>query len=328
MNSSRKKAYIALVLCELLWGASQPLVKPALEFVTPSQFLFLRYLIAAPLVLPLIYRGLKKYHYSPTQWLKIILIEGISIATLLLLYTALTQVSALQSSLILQTRPIFVTLAGLTILNETIESHEWTGLFFSILGTFIIIAKPFFIHSDGLTGASFIGSAILLISNLLYTANILLIKKHYRHISKTAISGVHMWIGAFIFSLYLGLSQQLPDFTVVFTNPAVLFPLLYMAFFGSVIALTLSNFALDRIEASEATIFLYLQPLVYIPLSVFWLKEVITPGQLLGMAFILLGVVYSAKRQSHKKTLKHGLPLLYRLRLLQNQNSNAPQTRL
>lgn len=322
MDSARKKAYLALILCELIWGASQPLVKSALDFITPIQFLFLRYLIAAPLVLPLIIRSFLRDHYSVAQLLKIILIEALSVINLFFVYTALNQIPALQSSLLLQTRPIFITLAGLMILNETIERHEWLGLLFSVLGTFTILAKPFFLHTEGLTSASFIGTAILLISNIIYTVNILLIKKHYNGISKPAISGIHMWIGLAISGLYVYSSNSVPTINVVFANPQVLLALLYMAIFGSVVALTLSNYALGYIEASEATIFLYLQPLVYIPLSVLWLKESISPPQLLGMTFIFLGIAYSANRPKNK-ILKHGFPIPHRLRLLHHQATHS-----
>jgi drug/metabolite transporter (DMT)-like permease len=322
MNPARKKAYIALILCELIWGASQPLVKPALEFITPAQFIFLRYLIAAPFALPLIMRGFNRHKHSFSQLIRIIAIESVSVLNLFLLYTALTQIPALQSSLILQTRPIFIALAGLMILNETIERHEWLGLLFSVLGTFTILARPFFLHPDGFTSASFIGTTLLLITNLIYTGNILLIKKHYKRVSKTAISGIHMLVGLLLFGPYLMLTNNLPDMAVVFSTPSIVFPLVYMAILGSIVALTLSNFALSRIEASEATIFLYLQPLVYIPLSVLWLKEAITPAQLLGMTLILLGVVYSANRPK-KKVLKHGLPLLERLRLAHHDAPHA-----
>lgn len=327
MTSARKKAYLALIFCELIWGASQPLVKPALEFVSPSQFLFLRYAIASILVLPLIIKNLRLNRYSLIQWLKIIIIESISILNLLILYIALTHISALQSSIILQTRPIFVTLAGLIILNETIEKHEWVGLLFSVLGTFTILAKPFFFHPEGLISQSFIGTALLLISNLIYTANILLIKRHYKQVNKPAISAIHMWVGLIIFSVYLLLSNGLPNPYVVFSNPTVVWPLIYMAVFGSVIALTLSNFALSKIEASEATIFLYLQPLVYIPLSVFWLQEALSPAQMLGMTLILLGVVSSATKPK-KKFLKHGIPLLHHLQFLKNESPNSQITRV
>jgi drug/metabolite transporter (DMT)-like permease len=326
MNPARKKAYLALILCELIWGASQPLVKSSLDFISPTQFLFLRYLIAAPLVLPLIIHSFTRYHFSIIQLIKIILIESLSVINLVFVYIGLSQITALQSSLILQTRPIFVTLAGLMILNETIERHEWLGLLFSVLGTFIILAKPFFLHTEGLTSASFIGTAILIISNIIYMVNILLIKKHYTKISKAAISGIHMWIGLGITGLYVYFTNSFPNPNVIPT-PEVLLPLLYMAILGSVIALTLSNFALSRIEASEATIFLYLQPLVYIPLSVLWLKESITSPQLLGMTLIFLGVAYSANRPK-RRFLKHGLPLLKRLRLVYSQPPNSNITRV
>lgn len=320
MNSARKKAYLALISCALIWGASQPLVKSALEFVTPSQFLFLRYLIAVPLVIPLIVRSFKRNHYSFKKILMIILIESISIGTLFILYAGLTYVNALHSSLIIQTRPIFVTLAGLFLLNETIERHELFGLILSILGTFIILAKPFFLHYEGFTSDIFIGTSIIILSNLINAVNVILIKKHYKDISKPAISSIHMLVGLALFSLYLIPSGKLPDLNIFLIHPQVILPVFYMAILGSVVGLTLSNFALSKIEASEATLFSYLQPLVYIPLSIFWLNEAFEPIQFIGMTIVFLGIVSAASRPK-KKFLKHGIPLLNRLRLTQTNLS-------
>ena len=53
--SSRAKAYLALSVMAVIWGIALPLVKPALNFVTPYQFLYFRYLIAAPLLLPVLF---------------------------------------------------------------------------------------------------------------------------------------------------------------------------------------------------------------------------------------------------------------------------------
>jgi drug/metabolite transporter (DMT)-like permease len=50
----RYTAYGALILAEIIWGSFLVIVKPSLEFVSPQQFLFLRYLIALPFILPMI----------------------------------------------------------------------------------------------------------------------------------------------------------------------------------------------------------------------------------------------------------------------------------
>ena len=71
-----------------------------------------------------------------------------------------------------------------------------------------------------------------------------------------------------------------------------------MGILGSPIAVSLYLYGQDKIEASEATLFSYLQPLIYIPLAVFWLGEKIIPAQLIGLAIIAAGVYLAERRPS------------------------------
>ncbi len=316
MSPARKRAYLAILISQLIWGGIQPIVKPALEFISPTQFLFLRYSLAAIIITPLLFKYLKKLHCTRKQLLRVIFIEGITVINVFLLFAALTYVTALQSSLIIQTRPIFVTIACLMFLNENIEKHEWIGLLFSVLGTFIILAKPFFFHADGFNSISFIGTSILVLSNFIYAYTILMVKKHYTKISKPVITAVHMWLGTTIFSLYLFITHDFPTLQTITTNASIGTAVLYAALFGSVIALTLSNYGIGKIEASEATLFHYVQPFIYIPLSVLWLNEPFESTQLLGITLIFLGVYYASSRPK-KRRLKHGLPTLLKPALKQ-----------
>ena len=72
--------------------------------------------------------------------------------------------------------------------------------------------------------------------------------------------------------------------------------ILYMAIFSSVIAYTLYEYGLSIIEASEATLFAYLQPIFAAPVALLWLKEKITPPFIIGAVVIGLGVAISEYR--------------------------------
>ena len=69
-----------------------------------------------------------------------------------------------------------------------------------------------------------------------------------------------------------------------------------MAIFGSVIGLIAYIKGQDKIEASEASLFSYLQPLIYLPLGVLLLKENISPQQLIGLGLIIIGVITAEKK--------------------------------
>jgi len=136
--SSRAKAYLALLTVALIWGIALPLVKPSLEFVSPYQFLYFRYLIAAPLLLPVLISYAFKLKLSLKTYLKIIALEILGTPVALpILYQGLKLTSGLEASLLGATGPIFTILGGIIFLNERESKREWRGLFLSFLGWLI-----------------------------------------------------------------------------------------------------------------------------------------------------------------------------------------------
>jgi drug/metabolite transporter (DMT)-like permease len=315
MTSARKKAYLAMVVYELIMGASQPLIKPILSIITPAQFLFLRYLIAGIIMLPFIFFRLSKSHSMNFKTMCIVIFtETLGVLNLLLLYTGLKFVTSLQSSFIVNTRPIFMTIVGVLFLSEHEESHEWAGLAMSVIGTAFILLQPIISHQTTMnSNFSFIGMSMIVLTNIIYTIVSGLVKHNYHHLDKFTISGIHMWIGLGLFFTYLSSTHSLPSLSVM-QNPTIALGVLFMALLGSALGIILSDYAYTHIETSEASLFIYLQPLVYIPLSVLWLKETISPFQLIGMIFVFLGVFWASRRPSSKK-ISQANPLYMRMLL-------------
>jgi drug/metabolite transporter (DMT)-like permease len=66
---------------------------------------------------------------------------------------------------------------------------------------------------------------------------------------------------------------------------------------GSIVGSLLSIYGFSKIEISEATLFSYLKPFVYIPLAVLWLHESIDMTQIIGLATILIGLMIAEIRK-------------------------------
>jgi drug/metabolite transporter (DMT)-like permease len=317
MNSARIKAYLALAICALIWGAAQPLVKPALQYIAPLQYMFLRYTFALPIALIVLIIMVRKTHIHYHDTWKIIAIEIINLINLLILYTGLKYTSALQSALILSTRPIFTTFMGICFMKDKEETHEWLGLVLSVLGIGLVIIAPFFHQFDLFTSSNVIlGNSLVILTNIIAMVSTYFSKKTYKKISKIYIGIVNVIFGSFFF-LCLNLIQYhtLPFASLVI--PSVLLPVLYMAMFGTMLALTLQVYGYNLIEISEAALFQYLEPLIYIPLTIFWLKEPVSIFQFVGLFIIIIGVSMAAARlpKQRHKYIFHGLPKLARLRL-------------
>ena len=75
-----------------------------------------------------------------------------------------------------------------------------------------------------------------------------------------------------------------------------IYGVLYMAIFSGIVAYTFYNIGLSRIEASEASVFYYLQPIFGIPLGMFLLNEHISLVFIASAILITLGVFMVEKK--------------------------------
>ena len=74
-----------------------------------------------------------------------------------------------------------------------------------------------------------------------------------------------------------------------------------MSLFASVIGLFSYLKGQEGIEASEASLFMYLQPLVYIPLGIILLKETVNAMQIILLLIILGSVIFAESRVKASK---------------------------
>ncbi len=291
--SSRAKAYLALITMAVLWGAALPIVKPSLEFVSPIQFLYLRYLIAAPLLLPVLIFYLFKIKPSVKTLLKIIALEFLGTAiNLPLLYYGLKLTSSIEASLIGAAGPVFTVLGGIIFLHEKESRREWRGLALSFLGTLLLVIEPLLTGRNHGIGFSLLGNGLVLTYNLIYVVYVLLAKVHYKKIPKILVSSLSYPVALLSFWLLLtlaGLSSS-PSLLAI---PQVALAAGYMAIFGSIVAWTLFLYGQNLIEASEASLFTYLQGIVAIPVAWLFLAE--TPSWPMGLAIVLIvyGIIKS-----------------------------------
>ncbi len=308
---ARWKSYLYLLINALCWGAALIIVKPSFEHTTPFLYLFYRFALASLLCIPIIY-----YHWrriaKPWQALKVIVpleLLGTTIS-LGLLYLGLQHTTAIESSLIANTTPLFTVFLGIMLLKEREENREWLGLLLAFLGTILLVAVPLYNGYHSLKGFSLLGNVLVFSQNITTALYYVLAKKHYQKLPKLFVTSISFYVGLisfFVFSL-----AQL-DFNIGsfyhtalsdLAHPSVLLAVVYMATFGSIIGLTTYIKAQEGMEASEASLFTYLHPLISIPFAIILLRETVLPLQFIAMVVILTGVFIAEKRTRRARTHK------------------------
>src|SRR3989344_5775140 len=303
--SNRHFAHAALLLNAAIWGAALPLVKPALAEVTPFQYLFYRYLLAVIFSLPVIIYLIHRYRPRLKTLLTIVLMETLGVGLALsLLYFGLNHTSSLQASFLALTSPVFIVVGGILFLREKEERHEAVGLILAIIGALILTLSPILSgESVQFKLSSLSGNILVFGHNLSWAAYIFLAKKYYRSVPKLLIGFVSPLVGLiFFFILTLATLPHSPNLDLLgsFILPLSIGPVfwaaLYMGLLGSIVAVPAYIYGNNAIEASEASLFAYLQPLITIPLATLWLHEQLTPMMITALVLTTLGVIIAEKR--------------------------------
>lgn len=298
MTTHRQLAYLALLYNALVWGAAFPIIKPALDIISPAQYLYLRFLVAGILSLPIFiwwYRKVRPTIKALSFYLVMELMG--SVIPLLILYEGLERTAALNASLIGATGPIFVVLGGVIFLRERQEKREWQGLALSLLGSLILVSEPLILGTNIDTTSSSFGNILILLYNIIWAVYAILAKKFYKT-KPPLYFGALTYLGtALIYGTILNFNHQLPSFTTLWLYDfKLLFPILYMATLGSIVANICYLYAASKIEVSEANLFTYLNGVVAIPVAYLILGE--RPSWLTGLAVLVIayGVIRAETR--------------------------------
>jgi drug/metabolite transporter (DMT)-like permease len=257
-------AYSALVAMMLFWGLSFVATKVALETFPTFTLVFCRFALASSFFLMILVRkGIPTL--SAKDHGRILLVAMFEPGLYFVFETiGLQSTSAAKASLIIATVPLFVMIFAFFFLRERTNLASFLGIGVSLFGIFLLIrADPHFAWS---LGTSFLGDLLIL-------------------------TGLQMCYGAlFYFPAFL---WELPSLEWSALSARSVAALLYLALFASIGAFFCYNYALSRIPATKASVFVNGIPVITTLAAWALLGEMLTPLQMAGGALVLFGVYLS-----------------------------------
>lgn len=291
MTKSRRLAYISLIAAAFIWGIATPVIKYTLNFISVTSFLYFRFLIASLIVAVPLCKKIIKVKPTKKDWLIYLFLGFLCTPlNLYLLFIGLEKTTSIDASLISITTPFLVAVGGALFLKENVNNKEKLGIGIAIFGTLVTIIQPLFENVSSV-GNHVQGNLLVLLGTLVWVAFTLITKK-YRHLDPFLLSSISFIVGLFCLLPFVSLNTK---YLILNTNAIP--GLLFMAIFSSVVAYSAHIYGLTKIEASEAEVFTYLQPLFAVPISVVFLHEIITIPFLLGAILIATGVFISSYKK-------------------------------
>lgn len=305
MTKSRKLAYLALLVTSVIWGFAPPVIKYSLNFISPVVFLFYRFLFTSMIfIIPLIVR-LIKLKPSLKELFDYLWIGFIGTPlSLYLLFVGIQKTSAIEASLISIISPILVVIGGVLFLKEKVTKMEQLGIILALAGTIMALVQPIF-ESGGAIGKNISGNLLVLLGTITWAGFTLLTKKQNKKLDSFTLSSSSFILGLILITPLIFFEGNLnfaSQFSYFSNNLSVFLGIVGMVVFGSVIAYTTYIYGVSKIEASEATIFTYLQPVFAIPFSMIFLKETVSLYFWVGAFFIMAGVFICEYRYNNFKT--------------------------
>lgn len=293
MDKNRLTAYLLLLTTAILWGIAAPVIKVTVAILPSFTFLFYRFLIVSILFFPIFIFIAKREKETLKSLLPIVPLGFLGVPLcLVLVFLGFERTTAIDGSLITAITPILIVIAGVAFLKEKVTKLERVGLAITVSGSVIIILQPL-VNRTALSWEHAFGNFLILLSGVVWTSYVILSKVEFKKHSPFIITAVSFFTGLVIIAplALFETNFQIINSPFFLLNSPALGGVLYMAIPSSIVAYLTFELGLKRIEASEATVFAYLQPVFAAPLAFFWLGEKISSGFLIGACVIVLGII-------------------------------------
>jgi drug/metabolite transporter (DMT)-like permease len=278
---------VLLILVSFVWAGSFIVVDITTKEMDPIDLGFLRFLVATPLMI-LIAVVRKKPLMLPKKELPWLVVLGLTGVTFLYLFQFLGIhfTNAPTASVLINTNVIFIVILSGFFLHETLTRKMVAGIVLSFIGVFVIMFSDILKQELTFDNLFFIGGILMLLSAFCWALYSFVGKRLLKTYDEFVITtyafglGTLFYIPFVIFHLNLILQQTSLDGWLA---------VLYLALTCSLFGYLGWYYALKRIEASKAAVFLNLIPFFTILMS-FFLGTSLTWFFILGAALILYGV--------------------------------------
>ncbi len=293
-----------LIGINILWGGSSLAAKFALGSpqhpgLPPMTLAFARFSLAA-LSMFAVAKMLKvNLAIARRDWPRFWMMGTLGLAvTYLLYYLGLDRTSVADGSLLIATEPVFLAILAFFFLREPMPAAKIGGIAAGLAGVYLII-------NGGLVPRSLSGMVagdLMIALGLTFEASSSILGKglvsRYPAISVITYQMISGAIALAPFSLWEMLHAQSTHPLSLFARPTVILSLLYLIIPCTVLSYTVWFSILDKHEAGEMSVFLFLQPIVGTILGAWFFHDAVTRFTMIGAALVLSGIFLINRRPS------------------------------
>ena len=281
-----------LAFVSLVWAGSFVAVRMTVKEISPVDLGFLRFLVATPFMVLILFLS-KKETRLPAKELLSLSVLGLTGVTLLYIFQfiGIEYTTASTSAVLINTNVIFIVLLSATFLKEKFPLRKSAGIALSFAGVLVVIFAQMTNESIAFSNVFLIGCMFIILSAFCWAIYSIVGKRLLDKYDPFTVTTYAFVLGTIFF-----LPVVLPDITDVIQGVSFngWMAILYLALICSVFGYVAWYYALSRIEAGRAAVFLNLIPLFTIVIS-FFTGEIPTFIFLIGAILIIYGVYLTQK---------------------------------
>jgi drug/metabolite transporter (DMT)-like permease len=280
--------YIKLLLTALFWGGTFIAGRLLADRVGPFSAAFLRFAMAAFLLLVLTVRHegrLPRIHRDQFIGLLFLGMTGV-FAYNAFFFKGLQLISAGRASLIIANNPVFITLFAALIFKEKLSWLKAGGILLSVTGALIVISKgdPAALLRGGVGWGEFLIFGCVA-SWVAYSLIGKTIMKDLSPLVSVTYSSLIGMAALFIPAVAEGMVREIPRYTALDWVCIA-----YLGVFGTVLGFVWYYEGIKELGPTRAGQFINFVPVCAILLAFFILGEPITWSLLVGAGFVISGV--------------------------------------
>ena len=294
-SSSPIAAHLMALGVATVWATTFVCSKQLLEFYTPMQVMFLRFLIAYLVLWLLRPRPLRWQGRQELTFLLLGILVGLLGGTFYFWAenTALQHTLAANVSIIVAMAPILTSiLAHFFTRDEKLNANVWAGFAVAMAGVVLVVFNGTFVLR-----LSPLGDLLSLLAALSWAGYSVLIKRLSGRYDSILLARRVILYGIVTSLPLLLLRGELSLDLHPFSEPGMLASLLFLAVLGSAVCFAVWNIVIGRLGVVRANNYIYLQPFITIVAAYLLLGEPVSWMALAGAAFIIGGVVLSGRRK-------------------------------
>jgi drug/metabolite transporter (DMT)-like permease len=285
-------ADVVLLVANLVYATSYVATRLTLDHIPPATLALLRCVLAALVLWPLLRRhGVGALARGDRGRIAAMGIIGFG-AAFALSNAGLARSTAANAALLIIVEPITIILLSSLMLGETLRRRERIGAVLALAGTVLVVA-------NGIPGVSatlaprWRGDLLLVASGVGYAAYSLIGRHVLRRHPPLPVTALSIFWGT-VALLPVAALEWLGGARPVWTAGAAA-GTLYLGVVITAIGYLVWNWALERVPAPRAAVFLNVQPMAGVLLGVLVLGDAMTAFTLTGGALIVAGLSLTAK---------------------------------